>query len=163
MFGRHKMSVRFRRILFPTDFSDLAAKALPFARELAETFRAPLHCLHVVDDAYQYWTAIGPEGIPLGPPPTEFLELGQQRMQAFVSQHLVGVDPAPTTCVRLGRPFLEIITYAREQEIDSIVMGTHGRGPIAHALLGSTTEKVVRKSPCPVLTVRTSDEDSVAS
>jgi nucleotide-binding universal stress UspA family protein len=53
-----------------------------------------------------------------------------------------------------GNPFIEIIRYAKAQDIDLIVMGTHGRGPIAHMLLGSVAEKVVRKSPCPVLTVR---------
>ena len=53
-----------------------------------------------------------------------------------------------------GSPFLEIIAYAKSREIDLIVMGTHGRGPIAHMLMGSVAEKVVRKAPCPVLTVR---------
>ena len=54
----------------------------------------------------------------------------------------------------IGSPFLEIVTYAKAQDIDLIVMGTHGRGPIAHMLMGSVAEKVVRKAPCPVLTVR---------
>jgi nucleotide-binding universal stress UspA family protein len=58
------------------------------------------------------------------------------------------------TALLAGNPFLEIIRYAKAHEIDLIVMGTHGRGPIAHMLLGSVAEKVVRKSPCPVLTVR---------
>ena len=54
----------------------------------------------------------------------------------------------------VGSPFLEIVTYAKSHDIDLIVMGTHGRGPIAHMLMGSVAEKVVRKAPCPVLTVR---------
>jgi nucleotide-binding universal stress UspA family protein len=49
---------------------------------------------------------------------------------------------------------VEIVRYASEEAIDLIVMGTHGRGPIAHMLLGSVAERVVRKAPCPVLTVR---------
>ena len=54
---------------------------------------------------------------------------------------------------RMGSPFVEITTYAKEKDVDLIVLGTHGRSAIAHILLGSVAEKVVRKSPCPVLTV----------
>jgi nucleotide-binding universal stress UspA family protein len=61
----------------------------------------------------------------------------------------------PVRCAtRVGHPFVEILACAAEQKADLIVMGTHGRGPVAHVLLGSVTEKVVRKAPCPVLTVR---------
>jgi nucleotide-binding universal stress UspA family protein len=55
---------------------------------------------------------------------------------------------------KVGAPFVEILRYAKEQGIDLIVMGTDGRGPIVHMLIGSVAEKVVRKAPCPVLTVR---------
>jgi nucleotide-binding universal stress UspA family protein len=58
------------------------------------------------------------------------------------------------TALRTGSAFVEIVRYAREEEIDLLVMGTHGRGAIAHMLLGSVAERVVRKAPCPVLTVR---------
>ena len=54
----------------------------------------------------------------------------------------------------LGGPYVEIVRYAQESDIDLIVMGTHGRGFVAHMLMGSVAEKVVRRSPCPVLTVR---------
>jgi len=113
-----------------------------------------LHCLHVVDDAYQYWSAMGPESIPVGPPPEDLLDLGRTRMTAFVEEYLSELTRPAVTHVVMGRPFSEIIGYARAQNIDMIVMGTHGRGAIAHVLLGSTTEKVVRKAGCPVLTVR---------
>ena len=78
-------------------------------------------------------------------------------MEKFGAEHLSGMKKPAITHVAYGRPFAEIIAYAREHAIDLIVMGTHGRGAIAHVLLGSTTEKVVRKSPCPVLTIRTSE------
>lgn len=155
------MSVIVQRILFPTDYSELSLAALGYARELAGKFDAELHCLHVVDDAYQYWSAMGPESIPVGPPPEEVMELGRTRMTAFDEAHLQGLGNPAVTAVTIGRPFAEIIAYARENEMHMIVMGTHGRGAIAHMLLGSTTEKVVRKSPCPVLTVRASDHEFV--
>jgi len=61
----------------------------------------------------------------------------------------------------LGGPYVEIVRYAKERDIDLIVMGTHGRGFVAHMLMGSVTEKVVRRAPCPVLTVRHSEHDFV--
>ena len=152
------MSIEISRILFPTDYSELAQAALGHALAIAGAFKAEVHCLHVVDDAYQYWSALGPESIPIGPPREELLKLSQSRMTTFVEEHLGGLEPLPVTSVAIGRPFAEIIAYAREHDIDMIVMGTHGRGAIAHMLLGSTTEKVVRKAPCPVLTVRGPDQ-----
>jgi len=157
------MSIRFKRILFPTDFSELALAALHHALDLAEAFDAEFHCLHVVDDAYQHWSAMGPESIPVGPPPDDLLELGRSRMEQFRSEHLGGMEQPAITHVAMGRPFAEILRYAREQAIDLIVMGTHGRGAIAHMLLGGTTEKVVRKAPCAVLTVRVAGHDSASS
>ncbi len=155
------MSIRFEELLFPTDFSDLAASALEYARQLADTFDGQLHCLHVVDDAYQYWSAMGPESVPVGPPREDLLELGRTRMEKFRAERLADMRRSPVTHVTMGRPFAEIIAYTREHDINLIVMGTHGRGAIAHMLLGSTTEKVVRKSPCAVLTVRASEHEFV--
>jgi nucleotide-binding universal stress UspA family protein len=63
--------------------------------------------------------------------------------------------------VRVGTPFYEIVRYAREMKIDLIVMGTHGHTGLVHVLLGSVTEKVVRKAPCPVLTVRHPEHEFV--
>ena len=151
------MSIKIKKLLFPTDYSDLAQAALGHAIALANVFKAEFHCLHIVDDAYQYWSALGPESIPIGPAPEELLELGRKRMEQFSAEHLGEIKGRPVTHVSVGRPFAEIIAYAREHGIDLIVMGTHGRGAIAHMLLGSTTEKVVRKAPCPVLTVRGPD------
>ncbi len=144
----------FSRILLPTDFSEVALPAVACARELTLAFDAELHCLHVVDDSYQYWGAIGPETLPIGPPPDDMVRAATERLSRFCAEHLGQLKNPPTNFVAFGRPFAEIVTYAREKEIELIVLGTHGRGAIAHVLLGSTTEKVVRKAPCAVLTVR---------
>ena len=155
------MSIKLERILYPTDFSEFSLHALPHALALADAFGASLSCLNVVDEAYQYWSSMGPESIPVGPPPDNLLESAESRMKQFCDEHLCGIKPPPITNVRLGRPFLEIIGYSREHDISLIVMGTHGRGAIAQILLGSTTEKVVRKAPCAVMTVRTAAQDFV--
>jgi len=155
------MSTMFQRILFPTDFSDLSRVALRHALELVDVFDAEFFCHHVVDEAFQYWSAMGPESIPVGPPPEQLLESGSLRMTTFRSEHLAGLKKEVKTSVVIGRPFAEIIRFARDNNIDLIVMGTHGRGALAHMLLGSTTEKVLRKACCPVLTVRAEDHSFV--
>ena len=155
------MSVKFDNILYPTDFSELALEGLGYALQLTSTFDAQLHCLHVVDEAYQYWSAMGPESIPVGPTPEDMIKLGRTRMEGFRAEHLADLGRPAITGVVMGRPFAEIIRYAREHGVGLIVMATHGRGAIAHVLLGSTTEKVVRKASCAVLTVRAHDQEFV--
>ncbi len=155
------MSITFDKILFPTDFSELSLSALTHARAIADAFDSEFHCLYVVDEAYQYWGAMGPESIPVGPQPDDLLEAAGKRMDQFKAEHLSDLKRPPVTQVQMGRPFAEIIAYARESEIALIVMGTHGRGAFAQMLLGSTTEKVVRKASCAVLTVRAADHSFV--
>ncbi len=146
--------LELKTVLFPTDFADLSDHALGYARSFAECFGAKLHVIHVVDEAYQYWMAMGPSSLPVGPRPEELVSGSQQTMAAYIQEHLADTKLEIETKVLVGRPFMEIIRFAREKKIDLIVMGTHGRGTISHALMGSVAEKVVRKAPCPVLTIR---------
>lgn len=146
-------TVQYQRILHATDFSPLSAHAMAHALKLAQTFGAQLHLLHVVDEAAYYWVAAGPDALPLGPLPVDLAKTAENLMQRLVQTHV----PAGMVCVHkviVGRPFVEIIRYAEEEKCSLIVVGTHGRGAIVHALMGSTAERVVRKAPCPVLTVR---------
>ena len=148
------MSIKFRKILFPTDFSETSLYALSYAREMGATFDAQLHCIHVVDEAFQSWTARGPESVPVGVAAEDLMSMAEAHMQRFADEHLVGLKYAAATKVVVGRPFREIIAYARDNTIDLIVLATHGRGGLSWVLMGSTAEKVVRKAPCPVLTIR---------
>ncbi len=156
------MTIKLSKILCPTDFSDLSLKALQYARAFATTFGAQVHCLHVVDEAYLHWNAIGPEGAPIVPAVDDLTSLARTHMQRFADEHLIGLKYAPILKVVAGRPDLEIVQYALESTIDLIVIGTHGRGGLAHALLGSTAEKVVQKSGCPVLVVREQEHEFVS-
>ncbi len=146
--------IQLQKILYPTDFSDLSLYALRYARDFAEAFSAELHVLHVVDEAYQNWVTMGPNTIPVGPTAQEMIELACEQMSAFVAEHLSNVRFGVISKVLLGKPHPTILDYASQQHIDMIVIATHGRGALTHILLGSVTEKVVRKAPCPVLTVR---------
>ena len=157
------MALKIAKILFPTDFSEISLVALKYARELTSTFDAQLHCVHVVDEAYQYWTAMGPEAAPLGPAVEDLTSMAEGQMERFSDQYLIGMKYAPITKVLHGRPFKEIAVYAQEMMIDIIVLATHGRGGFVHALLGSTADKVVHNAPCPVLTVRASEGESAPS
>lgn len=153
--------IKFEKVLFPFDFSELSRHALRYACSFVETYEAELHVLHVLDEACQYWMAMGPNSIPVGPPPEELLAASKQEMVKFVQQHLADAAFPVKAEVRIGRPFMEIIRYAREHQIDLIVLGTHGRGAIKHALMGSVAERVVRKAPCPVLTIRHPEHEFV--
>ena len=135
------------RILLPTDFSDTAQYALDYARELARRFGASVHLLHVVPDPMQNWAV---EGMPVVSDLAEQWKADAERRLAEV--RLDG--PQTVRAVRVGHAFVEILQYAAHNGIDMIVMGTHGRGPVEHLLLGSVAEKVVRKASCPVLTVK---------
>jgi nucleotide-binding universal stress UspA family protein len=153
--------IQLQKILYPTDFSELSLYALRYAHNFAEAFSAELHVLHVVDEAYQNWVTMGPNTIPVGPTAQEMMELAREQMNAFVADHLSNVPFGLVWKVLLGRPYPTILDYASQQKVDMIVIATHGRGALTHMLLGSVTEKVVRKAPCPVLTVRHPEHEFV--
>jgi nucleotide-binding universal stress UspA family protein len=141
------------KILLATDFSEPSDAALDYARALAGAFNARIHVLHVLEDlaAHAWTTEVYVAALPGV----------HEEMERQARERLDAVFPAAErerygvqTVLRSGSPFVEILRYASEEAIDLIVMGTHGRGPIAHMLLGSVAERVVRKAPCPVLTVR---------
>jgi nucleotide-binding universal stress UspA family protein len=141
--------LNIRRILFPTDFSDGAARAFPQAAHLADWHDAELHIVHVAGPQDETDTAL-PVSLDtlrdwLGQPSGEF------SLDALsIVQNQVESDAPPE----------RLVAYAEDQDIDLVVMGTHGRRGVQRMLLGSVTEEVVRKAPCPVLTVRTDAEDA---
>ncbi len=146
--------ITISKILYPTDFSDLSIRAMRYAEQFAVKFGAELHCLHVVDDSLQQvWLMTEMPSVPVGPPIEEMLAAGERKLSDFTRAHLTG-EVKSVNVIRRGRPFLEIISYAREQGVELIVMGTHGRTALRQVLMGSVADKVVRKSPCPVMTVR---------
>jgi nucleotide-binding universal stress UspA family protein len=149
------MTTAFTRVLVPTDFSETAKVAMDYASDLANAFQATLHVMHVLENITPTggWAA----GERYAPPPAALIEPMEHEVRAELKEVLGTLRPQPAKAlvvVRAGSPFVEIVRYAREQDIDLIVMGTHGRGPVAHMLLGSVADNVIRKAPCPVLTVR---------
>ena len=144
----------FTRILVPTDFSPPSHAALEYARLLAAKFGASLHLLHVVDDptASSAYVADG-----YAPDSDELREklLGEARQRlASLLTHAERDSCETTTEAIIGVPATTIADYAGCARTSLIVMGTHGGTGLAHLLMGSVAEQVVRTAQCPVLTVR---------
>lgn len=146
-----------KSILYPTDFSERSRAAIPMVKLFMEKFSAELHVIHVVDESFQYWMAGADSAVPVMISESEIMDTAQSQMNKFVDEYLQELQDNLKTKLVPGRPFLQIIQYAREQDISLIIIPTHGHGALASMLLGSVTEKVVRKAPCPVLTIRHQD------
>jgi nucleotide-binding universal stress UspA family protein len=145
--------VDIKHILYPTDFSGHSLVALPMALDLATRYGATLHCLHVLDVGHEFFLASG-ELIPCPADKTEMLRSVEDKLDGFVQTHIIPSELSIQQTVVQGTPFMEIIRYCRKEKIDLMVLGTHGHSALASMLLGSVAEKVVRKAPCAVLTVR---------
>ena len=149
-----------KTVLVPTDFSDASESALRYGKAMAQAFGASLHVVHVMEDLLAHAWAAEVYVSSMPQLRDEIEKESRQRLEALLNEGDREKFRAEVALLA-GNPFLEIIRYAKAHEVDLIVMGTHGRGPIAHMLLGSVAEKVVRKSPCPVLTVREAQHEFV--
>lgn len=152
--------IALKHVLVPTDFSETSDSALRYGKALAGAFGATLHVIHVIEEPYGQPWAVEAYGFSLAALQEEWIKDAQARLATCVSAEERNTLHAVTTTV-LGHPVMEVLRYANENNVDLIVMGTHGRGPLGHVVLGSVAERVVRKAPCPVLTVRTPEREFV--
>ena len=166
--------IALHRILVPTDFSEASAAAVTYGAAFARAFNAELHLLHVavsheldvmverqrvievfLDDTVTTGEAVDPvESASHAARDLLAPMLGEQEQRDLKVQYVLRAAGA-------GGPYVEIVRYASDQDIDLIVMGTRGRGVVAHALVGSVAERVVRRAPCPVLTVHHPEHEFV--
>lgn len=153
--------IALKNILVPTDFGDAADAALNYARAFARCFGASIDVLHVAEDMSARMFA-GEIYVPVPPAVQQDVEDAARK---HLDARLVDNDPDPLPVRRVviasNAPAASIVNYAKEMGIDLIVMGTHGRGPMAHLLMGSVAERVVRLAPCPVLVVRHPEHEFV--
>ncbi len=143
--------INIKNMLVPTDLSDHAGYALSYARELASLCGASLHLLYVIELHWFDEEAELPEEIAHALP--QYQRDKQLRLDA-VKIEIEGEGLEVKVRVDAGAPHAAIIRYARGHDIDLIVLATHGRSGLAHALSCSVAEKVVQMAPCPVLTVK---------
>ena len=141
--------IALKHILVPTDFSETSEAALRYGVALAHAFKAQLHLLHVAEHRGE--AGAEPEH-PIGLVDETTQTAAQEQLVALLTEREIQ-ELRPERAMRIGKPYNEIVRYAQEHEIDLIVMGTHGREGVARVLIGSVAEKVVRRAPCPVLTV----------
>ena len=140
-----------KKILVPVDFSECSDKALEYALPFAKQFGAELTLLHVL----QPCTPV-PEMCPM---PVGSLSQSKADLEAL--RDLVGDSVTCKTLVRSGNPHAQIVSAAKELDIDLIILSTHGHTGLTRAILGSTTEQVVRHASCPVLVVRRKEHEFI--
>jgi nucleotide-binding universal stress UspA family protein len=154
-----RLVATFTKILAATDFSDDSSYALDFAEELARRFSAEILVMHVDQPLAPVMVSELSPGLDVGAM-SRIAE--EQRLLALreldrTTARLRDAGLKSRGLLKVGAPFLEIINAAHGEGADLIVLGTHGRSGLAHVLMGSVAERVVRKAHCPVLTIRHPD------
>lgn len=144
--------IRINNILVPTDFSEPADAAIQYAKSLALEFGSRVHLLHVVPEPVAYPWGTELSTFSLANILSESEAGAQERLENLAPS--LGL-PADRLVVHagVGRPVDKILDYIGAERIDLVVMGTHGRGAVGHLLIGSVAERIVRRSPVPVLTM----------
>ena len=143
----------FKKILFCTDFSENSDYAFPYALNLAKTYKAKLLIFHaIVEQTFYYWASPEAEDKMK----TKQIQVGRQELRTWYAPLLGEFKEYEYLSSETGEgeAYNEIIQTARNESVEIIVMGTHGRTGLNRLILGSTAESVVKNSPCPVLTVR---------
>jgi nucleotide-binding universal stress UspA family protein len=144
--------IPIHRILVPTDFSEPAGAALAWATTLAREFDSRLYLLHVVPEPYAYPWGTELSTLPLNDILAQSEDAARQRLGELAAETKLPAGQVITTAV-VGTPVDQVLALIKDEKIDLVVLGTHGRGLVGHLLLGSVAERVVRRSPVPVLTV----------
>jgi nucleotide-binding universal stress UspA family protein len=152
--------IRINNILVATDFGPASESALSYGRQLARNFDARLHVLHVVENAL-LWTGVDSGGIDLAMLQAEIQESAHEKLRTLLTDEDRRDLKAIAVIRTENNAAYAIVSYAKSENIDLIIMGTHGRGVMAHLLMGSVAEKVVRIAPCPVLTIRSPEHEFV--
>lgn len=142
------------KIVVPTDFSNESLVVLDWVKRLNDRGHAEVHCVNVVHQPMMYMPIAPGTAMGSMPPIDELQRISEQSLNTFVETHMFDLEKLPITKVLVGRPAQEITSYAEEIDAQMIVIATRGQSGLAHMMLGSTAEGVVRAAKCPVLTVR---------
>ncbi len=154
--------ITLKKILVATDFGEASDAALEYGREFTRTFGGAIDVLHVVENVLTRGFAV--EGYAASMPDLQEAvdDAATKQLEAIVTNEDRAQLGARTVLRMSNAPAAAIVDYAREEGVDLIVMGTHGRGAVGHLLMGSVAERVVRTAPCPVLTVRHPEREFIS-
>jgi universal stress protein A len=144
--------MEIKKIVFATDFSEGSAHALRYAVDLAKQYGARLYFLHVLYDVAKTSGWYVPH-VSMDEMYKDMEKSAREELEKLFVDEMRGYE-AIERIVLKGTPYEEIVTYVEEQNIDMVVIGTHGRKGIDRMIFGSTAEQVIRNAPCPVLSVR---------
>jgi nucleotide-binding universal stress UspA family protein len=146
------MEPEVKKILVPIDFSDYSKSSLRYAVNYAKHFNASLILVYVIEPViYPPDFSMGQIAIPA--PGLEMDKRAEEELKKLSDKEIPS-GMQVKKIIKTGKPFVEIIETAAEEDADMIIIATHGHSGVEHILFGSTAEKVVRKAPCPVLTLR---------
>lgn len=146
------METTINKVLVPIDFSDYSKSALKYAVNFARSFSAEIILIYVVEPIiYPPDFSMGQIAMPSIN--TDWDKRAREELDKLAKIEITNSIKVKTT-IKTGKPFVEIIETAKEEDVDLIIIATHGHSGVEHILFGSTAEKVVRKAPCPVLTLR---------
>ena len=153
------MIVSPKRILWPTDFSELSLLGGRYARGFRDVFGAELRILHVVPPPLSPEVSVMlPTEVPVTVSEPEILDACRKGLERIIAEHFDG-DESIVYDAFFGNPWSGVCEYAKQKDVDLIVVGTHGRTGLHHVLIGSTAERIVQHAPCPVLTVKSPEKD----
>ncbi len=150
--------IKLKKILVPIDFSDYSKNALKYAVPFAKQFGAEILLLYVVEPTiYPADFSFGQVSFPSME--AEMYKRGSEELKKLAEKEIKDTVKWQTR-IETGKAFAEIIRIAEEENIDMIIIATHGHTGVEHIIFGSTAEKVVRKAPCPVLSLRAFEHKS---
>ena len=153
--------IALKNVLVATDFSEPSTVALDYGRDLARSYDATLHVVHVIEELLAFY---GPEiGFAYADVERNIEAAVRRDLDAALSDEDRQTLKARTVITRARNVSHSITEYAKNNAIDLIIVGTHGRGAIQRFLIGSVAERVMRTAPCPVLTVRANERDFIDS
>ncbi|MCK5236336.1 MAG: universal stress protein [Deltaproteobacteria bacterium] len=138
-------------MLVPTDFTDASIEAVKQAHELAKQFKSTVHLVHVINTKSEAAGFYQPH-MSFNNIDKEYQAKASDYIKKFALKHLKGLKNLKTAVLK-GEPYKQIIKYANDNTVDSIVIGTHGKTKVDRLIFGSTTERVMRKASCPVIIV----------
>lgn len=142
---------KFKRILFPVDFSEVSPKIVPWVTDVTKKFESELHLLFVAR-SFQYYGSMYVPSVSIQTIEHNIIEGGEKQMEEFARTYC-GDYPACKTSVILGDPAEKILRYIKSEGIDLVIMGTHGRKGLDRILFGSVADRVIKMSPVPVMSI----------